>query len=103
MRGPSSTCVATIRRLFAPNHRCPAIHWANSRGGTASPGRPERWGGWGAMSGPLMSDGGLFDAIADRAGRDALQPEPVEVVGAQRQEIRIAANGRKARVPEHLD
>jgi long-chain acyl-CoA synthetase len=26
--------------------------WAGSRGGTAPPGRPERWGIWGAISGP---------------------------------------------------
>src|SRR5207247_6442772 len=62
-RGPSSTCrsgTSTRSRRVAPFSRgstcSPARAKASgvSRGATASPGRPGRWGDWGAISGPPM-------------------------------------------------
>jgi len=58
---------------------------------------------WPAIQAASESDGRLFDAIANRARDQALQPEPVEVVRAEREDVRRAADRGKARVAQHLD
>src|SRR5262245_16989862 len=80
--GPSSTASATwtsvMRRVLVANQR-----WPGSQAASAS-------------------DGGVFDAIAQRTRCPLLQPEPVEAVGTQRQEVRLLADGREARLAEQL-
>src|SRR5206468_7953800 len=75
----SSTLIPLIRWLFAPNHRCSGSHAASG------------------------SDGGGFDAIADGPALARLEAEPVEVVGAEAQEVRTLADRGEARLPEQLD
>src|SRR2546421_2808607 len=49
---PLPVPAALPRRSSELRPRIPRLPAAVSRGATASPGRPERWGGWGAISGP---------------------------------------------------
>src|SRR2546427_4645509 len=81
-----------------------ACQTAASRGAPGPPGRLERWGVWGAISGPPMYlDRGVFDSIADGPPVAPLEPEPVVAVRAEAQEVGRTRHGGKAIAAEHLD
>src|SRR5213078_3834715 len=78
-RGSTSMIVTrSIRRVFVANHR------------------------WWPSHSARRSDGGVFDAIALRAALTRLQPEPVEPVRPQGEEVRGVTHRGEARLAEQL-
>src|SRR5204862_3277777 len=78
-RGSTSMIVTrSIRRVFVANHR------------------------WWPSHSARRSDGGVFDAIALRAAHTRLQPEPVEPVRPQGEEVRGVTHRGEARLAEQL-
>src|SRR6266542_3812656 len=74
----SSWTTCRISRPLAPNQR-----WARSQGTNAS-------------------DGALFDAIADGTPDRPFEPEPVEPLRTETQEVRRGLNGGEPRAAEQL-
>src|SRR3990172_4622051 len=97
-----------MRRALLPNHRCEGSTSGSAVAARAvrssSPPPPRAFFGKRALAViAVRLNGGCFDSVRLRRAPRPVQPEPVEAVGRQAQEVGGGPDGRKGGPAQKLD
>src|SRR5882762_2444150 len=97
---PYEACVRARASRPTSTKRWPsaASRAATSRGATAPPGRDERWGVWGAMSGPPISSGPVLAEGQRRVGA-----AEAEAVRQRRLDVLLRSEEHTSELQSHLN